>query len=197
MTFFLKEMERFKYNTNIQYSVEWDFNNTIYCILWLSGEKIMECPYCHNIETKVTDSRDTGALAIRRRRECLKCGKRFTTYEYIELTPIYVKKKDGRLEKFDRNKIKNGIIKALEKRPVSHEKIDEMLESIEENIRRNGKEEIESKIIGEYVMDALKEIDHVAYIRFASVYRSFADVSSFEEEIKNLTKQNVVGGMKD
>jgi transcriptional repressor NrdR len=157
----------------------------------------MECPYCHNIETKVTNSRDTGALAIRRRRECLKCGKRFTTYEYIELTPLYVIKKDGRREKFDRNKIKNGIVKALEKRPVSHEKIDEILESIEENIRRNGKEEIESKIIGEYVMDALKEIDHVAYIRFASVYRSFADVSSFEEEIKNLTKQNVVGGMKN
>jgi transcriptional repressor NrdR len=157
----------------------------------------MECPYCHNIETKVTDSRDTGALAIRRRRECLKCGKRFTTYEYIELTPLYVIKKDGRREKFDRNKIKNGIVKALEKRPISHEKIDEILESIEENIRKNGKGEIESKIIGEYVMNALKEIDHVAYIRFASVYRSFADVSSFEEEIKNLTKQNMVGGIKN
>jgi len=154
----------------------------------------MECPYCHNIETKVTDSRDTGTLSIRRRRECLKCGKRFTTYEYIELTPLYVIKKDGRREKFDRNKIRKGIEKALEKRPVSHEKIEEILEGIEEKIRRTGSEEIESTEIGEFVMDALKVTDHVAYIRFASVYRSFADVSSFEEEIKNLTKQNLLGG---
>jgi len=149
----------------------------------------MECPYCHNIETKVTDSRDTGALSIRRRRECLKCGKRFTTYEYIEMQPIYVIKKDGRREKFERQKIRHGIEKACEKRPVSHEKIEELIEKIEERIRRSGKEEIESKQIGEYVMEALKETDHVAYIRFASVYRSFADISSFEEEIKNLTKQ--------
>jgi transcriptional repressor NrdR len=149
----------------------------------------MECPYCHHIETKVTDSRDTGTLSIRRRRECLKCSKRFTTYEYIELTPVYVKKKDGRLEKFDRNKIKKGIMKALEKRPIDSEKIDEIVESIEEKIRRTGKEEIESKIIGEYVMAKLKEVDHVAYIRFASVYRSFTDLSSFEKEVRNLINQ--------
>jgi len=149
----------------------------------------MECPYCHHIETKVTDSRDTGTLSIRRRRECLKCKKRFTTYEYIELTPIYVKKKDGRLEKFDRNKIKNGIMKALEKRPIDSEKIEEIVVSIDEKIRRTGKEEIESKQIGEYVMDKLKEVDHVAYIRFASVYRSFTDLSSFEKEVKNLLNQ--------
>ena len=155
----------------------------------------MECPFCHHIETKVTDSRDTGTLSIRRRRECLKCNKRFTTYEYIELTPIYVKKKDGRLEKFERNKIKKGIVKALEKRPVDHEKIEEILDSIEEKIRRVGTEEIESKVIGEYVMDILKEVDHVAYIRFASVYRSFTDVSSFQEEVKNLIKQTT-GGVK-
>ncbi len=155
----------------------------------------MDCPYCHHSETKVTDSRDTGTLSIRRRRECLECNKRFTTYEYIELTPIYVKKKDGRLEKFDRSKIKKGIVKALEKRPVDHEKIEEILDSIEEKIRRNGTEEIESKVIGEYVMDALKETDHVAYIRFASVYRSFTDVSSFQEEVKNLIKQTT-GGIK-
>jgi transcriptional repressor NrdR len=156
----------------------------------------MECPYCHNIETKVTDSRDTGTLSIRRRRECLKCNKRFTTYEYIELTPVYVKKKDGRLEKFDRNKIKNGIMKALEKRPVDHEKVEEILNSIEEKIRRNGSEQIESTKIGEYVMENLKEIDHVAYIRFASVYRSFTDVSSFQEEVKNLIDQST-GGIKN
>lgn len=155
----------------------------------------MECPYCHYIETKVTDSRDTGTLSIRRRRECLKCNKRFTTYEYIELTPIYVKKKDSRLEKFDRNKIKNGIMKALEKRPIDHDKIEEIVNSIEEKIRRIGKEEIESKLIGEFVMEKLKETDHVAYIRFASVYRSFTDISSFQEEVKNLI-ENSTGGEK-
>lgn len=150
----------------------------------------MECPYCHNIETKVTDSRDTGTLSIRRRRECLKCNKRFTTYEYIEMTPIYVIKKDGRREKFDRCKIKNGVIKALEKRPVSHEKIENMVNEIEEKIRRSGNEEIETNIIGEYVMESLKDTDHVAYIRFASVYRSFTDLSSFEREVKNLINQS-------
>jgi len=105
------------------------------------------------------------------------------------MTPIYVIKKDGRRETFDRNKIKIGIMKALEKRPIGHDKIEEMLDTIEEKIRRYGKEEIESKIIGEYVMDALKETDHIAYIRFASVYRSFTDVTSFEKEVKNLIKQ--------
>ena len=152
----------------------------------------MECPYCQNVETKVTDSRDTGAFTIRRRRECLKCNRRFTTYEYIEMTPVYVVKKDGRREKFDRNKIKKGIMKAFEKRPVGHDKIEEIINSIEEKIRRTGKEEIESKVIGKYVMELLKKTDQVAYIRFASVYRSFTDVSSFEEEIKNLTKQKMM-----
>ena len=151
----------------------------------------MNCPYCNHLESKVTDSRDTGNISIRRRRECLKCGKRFTTYEYIELAPLYVIKKDGRREKFDRNKIKNGITKALEKRPVGHEKIDEIVDSIEEKIRRNGREEIESTHIGEFVMDALKQVDHVGYIRFASVYREFADVTSFEKELKSLKKQTM------
>lgn len=149
----------------------------------------MNCPYCSHIETKVTDSRDTGSYTIRRRRECLNCNKRFTTYEAIEMSPLYVIKKDGRREKFDRFKIKNGINKALEKRPISQEKIEEMLDSIEEKIRRAGKEEIETSIIGEYVMDALKAVDHVAYIRFASVYRQFTDVESFEKEVKNLIEK--------
>ena len=149
----------------------------------------MNCPYCNHIETKVTDSRDTGNLSIRRRRECLKCNRRFTTYEHIEMTPIYVIKKDGRREKFERAKIKKGLLKALEKRPIEHEKIEEMIDNIEEKIRRYGKEEIESNIIGEYVMDVLKETDHVAYIRFASVYRSFTDVTSFEKEVKELIEQ--------
>ena len=149
----------------------------------------MECPYCHNTDTKVTDSRDTGTLSIRRRRECLKCGKRFTTYEHIEMSPIFVIKKDGRREKFDRSKIKSGITKALEKRPVGHEEIEKMVDSIEEKIRRLGNEEVDTSVIGEFVMDELKDVDHVAYIRFASVYRSFADLSSFEKEVKNLINQ--------
>ena len=149
----------------------------------------MECPYCHNSETKVTDSRDTGALSIRRRRECLECGRRFTTYEHIEMTQLYVIKKDGRREKFDRNKIKKGVIKALEKRPIGHDEIEKMIDSVEEKIRRLGNEEIETSVIGEYVMDGLKNLDHVAYIRFASVYRSFTDLSSFEKEVKNLINQ--------
>jgi transcriptional repressor NrdR len=150
----------------------------------------MECPYCHHFETKVTDSRDTGALSIRRRRECLKCQKRFTTYEYIEMTPLYVIKKDGRREKFDRNKIKTGIMKALEKRPIGHYEIGKRLDSIEEKIRRTGKEEVATSIIGEYVMEELKNLDHIAYIRFASVYRSFTDLSSFEKEVKNLIENS-------
>jgi transcriptional repressor NrdR len=152
----------------------------------------VECPYCNHIETKVTDSRDTGSYTIRRRRECLSCNKRFTTYEYIEMNPVLIIKKDGRREKFDKNKIKNGIMKALEKRPVSHEKVEEIINRIEERIRRSGKEEIESKIIGEYVMNELKETDQVAYIRFASVYRSFADITFFQKEIKNLTKEKII-----
>jgi transcriptional repressor NrdR len=148
----------------------------------------MNCPYCNHSDTKVTDSRDTGG-SIRRRRECLHCSKRFTTYEYIEMAPLFVIKKDKRREKFDRCKIKNGIMKALEKRPISTEKIEDMVDAIEEKIRRVGKEEIETKLIGEYVMEALKEVDHVAYIRFASVYRQFTDVTSFEKEVKNLTEK--------
>ena len=152
----------------------------------------MECPYCRHINTKVTDSRDTGSFTIRRRRECLNCNKRFTTYEHVEMNPVFIIKKDGRREKFERNKMKKGIMKALEKRPVSHEKIEEILDKIEEKIRRSGKEEIESKIIGEYVMNELKETDQVAYIRFASVYRSFADITFFQKEIKNLTENKII-----
>jgi transcriptional repressor NrdR len=148
----------------------------------------MNCPYCNYSDTKVTDSRDTEA-SIRRRRECLRCNKRFTTYEYIEMAPLFVIKKDGRREKFDRCKIKNGMMKALEKRPISTEKIEDMVDQVEVKIRRTGKGEIETKLIGEYVMAALKEVDQVAYIRFASVYRQFTDVTHFEQEVKNLTEK--------
>ena len=149
----------------------------------------MQCPYCNNENTKVTDSRDTGIYSIRRRRECLECNRRFTTYEHIELNPVYIVKKNGKRETYDRQKIKKGVMKALEKRPVSQDQIDVLLENIEEKIRRAGQEEIPSNEIGEYVMDELKELDKVAYIRFASVYRSFADITSFEEEVRKLTKK--------
>jgi len=149
----------------------------------------MQCPYCQHENTKVTDSRDTGVYSIRRRRECLSCHRRFTTYEHIEMSPIYILKKDGRREKYDKNKIKNGVTKALEKRPVSTDQIETLLDNIEEHIRREGKEEIQSTKIGDYVMEELKKIDQVAYIRFASVYRSFADITLFEKEVQKLTKQ--------
>jgi transcriptional repressor NrdR len=148
----------------------------------------MQCPYCKYENTKVTDSRDTGVYSIRRRRECLKCNRRFTTYEHVELSPVYVIKKDGKREQYNKEKIKKGIMKALEKRPVSTEQIENILDNIEEHIRRIGKEEIPSKNIGEFVMNELKNLDQVAYIRFASVYRSFADITLFEKEVKNLTK---------
>ena len=149
----------------------------------------MQCPYCKHQNTKVTDSRETGIYSIRRRRECLACNRRFTTYEHIEMSPLYIIKKDGRRETFDKNKIKTGVMKALEKRPISHDRIEQSLDSIEEKIRRLGKEEIESNIIGEIVMEELKTIDKVAYIRFASVYRSFADITLFEKEVQKLTSK--------
>jgi transcriptional repressor NrdR len=150
----------------------------------------MQCPYCEHENTKVTDSRDTGVYSIRRRRECLSCHRRFTTYEHIELSPIYIIKKDGRREKYDKSKIKTGIVKALEKRPVSPEQIENLLDTIEEHVRKEGKEEISSTRIGEFVMEELKKIDEVAYIRFASVYRSFADITLFEKEVQKLTKKS-------
>ncbi len=186
-----RQTKKFKNPSFIQHDVFVGSEATI-CSIRRDG---MNCPYCSHIETKVTDSRDTGDFTIRRRRECLNCNRRFTTYEHIELAPIYVVKKDGRREKFDRSKIKKGILKALEKRPISQDKVEEMMDKIEEKIRRNGKEEIESNSIGEYVMDSLKETDEVAYIRFASVYRSFKDVTYFEKEIKELI-ENCKGEIK-
>ena len=145
----------------------------------------MKCPYCGYQETKVKDSRDFNVF-VRRRRECAKCGKRFTTYERMELPVIYVKKRDGRLERFSRDKIKIGIMKACEKRPISLDKIDEIVDKIIMKIISSGKREITSKKIGEYVMEELRQLDDVAYIRFASVYRRFKDLGSFEREIKKL-----------
>ena len=143
----------------------------------------MLCPYCSHLETKVTNKRD-GKGFTRRRRECLKCKKRFTTYERAEIE-ITVIKKDSRREPFNREKLKQGFIKACEKRPVPHEKIEQALDEIEERLRRAGKE-IKTEQIGKMVMQKLKALDKVAYIRFASVYHDFQDVKDFKEELKEL-----------
>ncbi len=145
----------------------------------------MNCPYCGYKESKVTDKR-TSPDGIRRRRECLKCKKRFTTYERIERTDLYVIKKDGRREKFDIKKLEAGIERALEKRPVSQDKINNMINEIDEQIRKAGKKEVKSSVIGELVMKKLKKIDDIAYVRFASVYRQFQDINDFKQEMKEL-----------
>ena len=145
----------------------------------------MLCPYCNNADTKVTDKRDCEEIT-RRRRECLKCGKRFTTYERVELD-LNVMKKDGRREKFSREKLSEGIAKSIEKRPFTSEEIEKMISEVEAKIYRVAKDkDIKSSKIGEIVMNKLKKIDKVAYIRFATVYREFADVNDFKEEIKKL-----------
>jgi len=145
----------------------------------------MECPYCSHESSKVTDKRNS-PQGVRRRRECLKCKKRFTTYEKIERGDFYVTKKDGRREKFSKEKLESGIEKAFEKRPVSRDKIQKMLNEIEEQIRKRGKKEIKSSIIGDLVSKKIKRLDKVAYIRFASVYRDFEDIRDFKKELKGL-----------
>jgi transcriptional repressor NrdR len=145
----------------------------------------MNCPYCSYKKTKVTDKRESPE-GIRRRRECLKCKKRFTTYEKISREDLYVIKKDGRREKFNREKLENGINLAFEKRPVEKNKIDKMINEIEELIRKKGKKEIKTSEIGELVMKKIKRVDNVAYIRFASVYRDFQDIKDFKKEMKEL-----------
>ncbi|MFH1448494.1 MAG: transcriptional regulator NrdR [Candidatus Micrarchaeota archaeon] len=150
----------------------------------------MRCPFCHHTETKVNDSREIEASdAIRRRRECLKCKKRFTTYERAELADLVVIKKDGRRENLDRNKLKSGIMTACEKRPISIQVINRLIEDVERTLRNEDSHEIRSKRIGELVMRKLKKIDKVAYIRFASVYRSFTDLESFENELHRLLQR--------
>ena len=151
----------------------------------------MKCMYCGCIESKVIDSRSTDeGKAIRRRRECMQCGRRFTTYETIETTPVLVVKNGGNRQSFDPNKIKNGIIKACEKRPVSMTKIDQLVEDIKKQVYNSLEQEITSKRIGEMVMDGLKQIDEVAYVRYASVYRQFTDISSFMEELQTMMKES-------
>jgi transcriptional repressor NrdR len=147
----------------------------------------MKCPYCSYKEDKVVDSRATQEeSAVRRRRECLRCGKRFTTYEYVEEVSMMVIKKDGRREPFDRKKILSGVIKACEKRPVGIEKMEEIVTQVERAVQKKSDREVSSSRIGELVMEKLKVIDDVAYVRFASVYRQFKDVGQFMLELKDI-----------
>ena len=149
----------------------------------------MNCPYCGGSDLKVLESRESDALSIRRRRECQSCEKRFTTYERIETVELTVIKKDGSRTAFDRNKILAGLLKACEKRPIPREKIDLTVSEIEMDLRSQDSTEISSKQIGELVMKKLKKFDKVAYIRFASVYKDFTDLETFEKELKILLKR--------
>lgn len=150
----------------------------------------MKCPFCGHLEDKVIDSRPAeDGSSIRRRRECLSCSGRFTTYEKVELLPLLVIKKDGTREAYSQDKLMNGILKACEKRPVSSEQMTTMVEYIENQIQNTTKREISTNDIGELVMQQLKDIDEVAYVRFASVYRQFKDVNSFMEELQDMLKK--------
>jgi transcriptional repressor NrdR len=147
----------------------------------------MKCPYCGMLDTKVIDSRlSREGDTIRRRRECIHCGRRFNTFESIEDVPMMIVKKDGRRELFMREKIRSGIIKACEKRNISMETIDGWIERIERDLQESGKKEVPSSVIGERIMAILHDLDEVAYVRFASVYREFKDVNDFVEELKSV-----------
>jgi len=149
----------------------------------------MKCIFCNCEESKVIDSRSVEeSNAIRRRRECTSCGRRYTTYETVETTPVLVIKSNGERERFNISKVKSGIMKACEKRPVSMHEIDKLVADIEKKVYNNFEEEISSKTIGEYVMDGLKKLDDVSYVRFASVYKKFKDISTFFEFINEYEK---------
>ncbi|MCD6549586.1 transcriptional repressor NrdR [Candidatus Micrarchaeota archaeon] len=148
----------------------------------------MRCPYCNHPETRVIDSRDTDS-GVRRRRECLKCGRRFTTYETIQLNDLYVIKKDNRRELFDREKLRRGITRACEKRPISSDTIERIVSDIEAKLRASMVTEVKSSRIGQMVMSRLMRLDPVAYIRFASVYKEFDDIDAFEKALQTLKKR--------
>lgn len=150
----------------------------------------MFCPFCHAVDTKVIDSRlvEEGAQ-VRRRRECLKCEERFTTYEKVELNLPRVIKRDGSRSAFDEEKLRAGLLKALEKRPISAEQVETAIHRILHQLRATGEQEVSSQMVGELVMDALHALDEVAYVRFASVYRSFQDINAFHDEIQRLQRR--------
>ncbi len=151
----------------------------------------MKCPFCSNQNTRVIDSRPADDNAsIRRRRMCDECGKRFTTYEKVETIPLFIIKKDNNREQYDRQKLEDGVLRACHKRPVSAMQISKLIDEVETEIFNMEEKEIPSKIIGEKLMEKLKQIDHVAYIRFASVYREFKDVNTFMNELKKVLVEN-------
>lgn len=156
-----------------------------------TGVDDMRCPYCMHNGTRVLDSRPVNdCKSIRRRRECEECQRRFTTFEMVEETPLLVIKKDGMREEFSREKILRGIIRACEKRPVPLETLEGIVDQIERELRNSGQAEVQSKDVGELVMNALYEVDEVAYVRFASVYRQFKDINVFVKELEDLLKHN-------
>jgi transcriptional repressor NrdR len=158
----------------------------------------MKCPYCSEIENKVIDSRlSKDASVIRRRRECLTCSRRFTTYEHIEEIPIMIIKKDGRRELFNRDKVRSGMLKACEKRNISMNSIEEFIDDMERDLREAEEKEIPAAVIGEKIMAKLHELDDVAYVRFASVYREFKDVNDFVSELKKLLSTDPSGKAPD
>ncbi|MDO9111719.1 MAG: transcriptional regulator NrdR [Desulfatirhabdiaceae bacterium] len=151
----------------------------------------MKCPFCADTENKVIDSRlSKEGYVIRRRRECQACNRRFTTYERIEEIPLMIIKKDGRREEFNRDKIRSGITKACEKRNVSMNSIEDFLDELEQELRETGKKEISSAVVGERVINRLHDLDEIAYVRFASVYREFKDVNDFVQELKLMLENN-------
>lgn len=153
----------------------------------------MRCPFCNHLQDKVVDSRESKeGEAIRRRRECLACARRYTTYERIDEVPYMVVKKDGRREKFDRQKVLAGLLKACEKRPVSMGKLAELVNQVESKVSDSVEREIATTEIGEFLMEELRELDKIAYVRFASVYRDFQDEQAFFNELKNLMRQKLV-----
>ncbi|MBI4213181.1 MAG: transcriptional repressor NrdR [Chloroflexi bacterium] len=154
----------------------------------------MRCPYCSALTTKVIDKRDSEDRTVtRRRRRCSACGGRFTTYERSEVADVMVVKKDGRRELFSRQKLRSGVMKACAKRPVSAEAIEQLVNEVEAELRRSEGSEVSNQLVGELVMDKLRVLDNVAYIRFASVYRAFADLSSFQDEIQRVLNPDRVG----
>ena len=149
----------------------------------------MKCPFCNYQDSKVVDSRPTDeGTSIRRRRECLQCGKRFTTYETVERLPLMLIKRDGTRQPYSRDKLLAGVMKACEKRPVSQQRLEQLVDQVEQKLFGTLESEVSSKTIGEMVMEELREIDEVAYVRFASVYRQFSDVNTFMEELNTLIR---------
>ena len=150
----------------------------------------MKCPYCEHSESKVIDSRESkNGLRIRRRRECLACKKRFTTYEKVEEIPYMIIKKDGQRQPFDSQKLLRGLLKACEKRPVPLVKLEEIVEAVESMLQEQSEKEMKASVIGQFMMKRLKKLDKVAYVRFASVYREFKDVVEFKQELESLLRE--------